>query len=89
MGISILCGSNLPGVDINWFFSNGTNIGIGNRDIYEGDFSNGTSALLFRRRTLCVGGLYICRANQTSTGRMQQRTLKVTVDSECTFTYYN
>ena len=80
--INILCGSSLPGVDINWLLPNGTKVGISDRDILEGYIANGTSALQFRRITLCISDLYICRANQTVTGMVQQRTLKVKVNSK-------
>ena len=81
-GVGALCGSNLPGVEINWLFSNGEKVGIGNRDVHEGHFANGTSILQFGLVTLCDSGLYICRANQTATGKVQQRTLKVKVNRE-------
>ena len=79
-GFDVLCGSDLPGVEINWLFPNGTKVGVGNRDVHECHFANRTSILQFGLVNLCNRGLYICRANQSATGKVQQRTFKVKVN---------
>ena len=80
---SIFCGSSLPGVEIDWFFSNGTKVGISNRNIREGHYSNGTTILQFGIISVCdTADLYTCRANQSATGKVQQRTFNIQVNCE-------
>lgn len=83
--LQIFCGSNLPGVQLDWFFSNGTKVGNNNRNIREGHFPNGTTSLQIasdRSLSPCDSGVYICRANQSEAGRAEQKSFNLTIDSE-------
>ena len=63
-------------------------MGVANLNVREGRYANDTAVLQvgrFGRITVCDAGTYICRANQTSSGRAQQRTFKVTVNSKNSF----
>lgn len=83
--IHILCGSSLEGVQLDWFFSNGTKVGNTNRNVREGHFRNGTASLQIasdRNVGPCDSGMYSCRANQSGSGRVEQRTFTLTVDRE-------
>lgn len=85
--IHILCGSSLEGVQLDWYFSNGTKVGITNRNIREGHFPNGTTSLQIasdRRVTPCDSGVYSCRARQVNneTERTEQKTFTLTVGSK-------
>ncbi len=83
--LSVFCGSSLTNVKVDWFFSNGTKVGISNRNVREGHFNNGTTVLQmgrFGRLTACDVDTYICRANQTTTGRAQQKTVTVIYNSK-------
>ena len=60
-------------------------MGNNNRNIREGHFRNGTTSLQFGSdRTLspCDSGVYTCRANQSETRRIEEKTFKLTIDSE-------
>ena len=81
----VFCGSQLSGVKFDWYFSNGTKVGTANRNVREGHFDNGTAVLQigrFGRVTSCDADTYVCRANQTATSRVQQKTFKVTYGCE-------
>ena len=61
-------------------------MGISSSHIREGHYSNGTTVLqigYLGRITVCDGGIYICRANKSSSNdnRVQQRTFKLTINS--------
>ena len=85
--INIFCGSSFPNAQLNWFYSNGTRVGVSNRHIREGHFKNGTIVLQIgneRRLTVCDADIYTCRANVTTSSgsqRGQQRTFKLTFNS--------
>jgi len=86
--LMVFCGSQQTGVNFDWFFSNGTKVGTANRNVREGHYANGTTVLQigrFGRVTWCDADTYVCRANQTATGRVQQKTFKVTY--YCEFCY--
>lgn len=83
--IHILCGTSSPGVQLDWFFSNGTKVGVSNRNVREGHFPNGTVSLQFgSHRTLspCDSGIYTCRANQSNGSRVEGKTFTLTIDSK-------
>lgn len=83
--IHILCGTSVKGVQLDWFFSNGTKVGNKNRNIREGHFRNGTASLQIasdRRLSPCDSGVYICRANQTAMRQVEQKTFTLIIDSE-------
>ena len=78
----MLCGATAEGVQLDWFFENGTKVGISNRNVRKGHFENGTASLQIasdRRLSLCDSGVYACRANQSSTGRVEQKTFTLRV----------
>ncbi len=83
--IHILCGTTIRGVQLDWFFSNGTKVGNRNRNIREGHFRNGTASLQIasdRRLSPCDSGMYICKANQTAMNQAQQKTFTLIIDCE-------
>jgi hypothetical protein len=54
---------------VDWFFSNGTKVGITDRNIREGHYANGTTVLQIandRRLSYCDAGVYTCKVNTTS-----------------------
>ena len=81
--INVYCGSNRPNVTINWYYANGTRVGVSNRYLREGHFSNGTSVLQIgngRRVSICDAGIFICQANASTNGnvQVQKRSFKLT-----------
>ena len=55
-------------------------VGISNRNIHEGHYSNSTTIGTI---SVCdTADLYSCRANQSETGRVQQRTFNIQVNCE-------
>jgi hypothetical protein len=84
--IRIFCGSGLSDVTLGWFFSNGSRVGIGRRDLREGHFPNGTAVLdigIGRRLTICDAGTYTCVANSSSRG-IHSRDFVLTINSKYT-----
>ena len=73
---------------LDWFFSNGTKVGTTNRNIREGHFENQTASLQIasdRRLSYCDSGVYACRANQSSKGRVEEKTFTLTIGGEFEF----
>ena len=88
--IHVLCGAIADGVQLDWFFENGTKVGTSNRNVREGHFENGTASLQIasnRRVSPCDAGVYACRANQSATERVEQKTFKLTVGSKFSLLY--
>ena len=82
--ISVHCDAGLSNITIDWFFSNGTQVGSQNRNVRQVKYSNGTTVLqIARGRSLgyCDGGLYMCRATSLL-GGSQERRFNLRVDSE-------
>lgn len=87
--IHVLCGATEMGVELDWFFANGTKVGTTNRNVREGHFENGTASLQIasdRNLNLCDAGVYTCRANQSSTGRIEQMTFTLIIGSKFSLT---
>ena len=66
-GINILCGTNnATHVQLDWYFPNGSRVGIVDRGFRAGHFPNGTAVLQAEdnaRISTCWGGNYTCIAN--------------------------
>ncbi len=78
--IRVLCGSSVSGVSIDWYFSNGTKVGITNRQLREAHYANGTAVLeigLGRRLNLCDAGTYVCVANKSDGGEHRREFILV------------
>ena len=83
--INVFCGSRVSNIQIDWYFPNGTKVGIANRRVREGHYPNGTTVLQIGLRsyiTVCDGGVYTCRANVTSLNKVQQKTFKLLYGSK-------
>lgn len=81
----MLCGATEDGVQLDWFFENGTKVGTTNRNVREGHFENGTASLQIasdRGLSPCDAGAYVCRANQSATGRVEQKVFNFMIGSE-------
>ena len=88
--IQVHCGTSLPNVTIDWFFGNGSKIGIADRNIREGHYPNGTTILqiaAFRRVGLCDGGVYTCVAT-TANNKVARRNFTLIIGSELLLTAY-
>ena len=81
--INIHCtSSNATHAPANWYFSNGTRIGVRDRNFRAGHFPNGTAMLQiahYRSLSYCDGGNYTCIINTTS-GHYETRTFNLVVD---------
>ena len=78
------CSTGKPNVQIDWFFENGTKVGITDRNLREGHYPNGTTVLqiaVSRRFNPCDGGVYICVANDT-VGNVERRNFSLTINSK-------
>ena len=76
-GIQVHCTvSNDPSITTtDWFFANGSKVGLVDSNFREGHYNNGTTVLqigIDRQLTYCDGGNYTCVVNTTS-GRMEKR----------------
>ena len=81
--VVVHCGVGTNETQIDWFFSNGTKVGIMNRNIREGHFQNGTALLHIgstRRLNLCDAGVYTCVAN--TSGHVERKNFTLIVNSE-------
>ncbi len=57
-------------MQIDWFAPNGKKVGIADRNMRVGHYTNGTAVLqiaAFRLLNSCDGGVYTCVANDSST----------------------
>ena len=82
--IAIHCGTGTTGVTINWYFSNGSQIGSTDRNIRQANHANGTAILQIANGRLvgyCDAGVYTCRAVSTS-GVIQERTFRLRINSK-------
>ena len=71
-------------ITTDWFFANGTKVGLVDVNFHEGHYINGTTVLHIgtgRRLTYCDGGNYTCVVNTTS-GRMQKRSFYLFIGSK-------
>lgn len=76
--------SNATSVQTNWYFPNGTVIGVVDRNFKAGHFSNGSAVLQiaeYRSLSYCDGGNYTCIANSSS-GQLERRTFMLVIDCE-------
>ena len=77
--------SNDPNITTtNWYFANGTKVGIVSSNFREGHYGNGTTVLQIgvdRRLSYCDGGNYTCVVNTTS-GRTERRSFRLTIGSK-------
>ena len=84
-GIHVHCTvSNDPSITTtDWFFANGSKVGLVDANFREGHYNNGTTVLQIgtsRRLAYCDGGNYTCVVN-TTTGRMQTRNFHLLIGS--------
>ena len=80
-----MCGTSVEGVQLDWFFSNGTKVGSTNRNVRVGHFPNGTVSLQIasdRRLSPCDSGVYTCRANLSESNQAQEKTYTVFINSK-------
>ena len=75
-----------PNTTVEWFFANGTRVGVAVRGSNVGvyKFGNGTTVLdlgIIRGLTYCEGGRYTCVVN-TTTGHSERRNFHLYVGSE-------
>ena len=71
-------------ITTDWFFANGSKVGLVDANFREGHYNNGTTVLQIgssRRLTYCDGGNYTCVVNTTS-GRMQKRSFHLLIGSK-------
>ena len=83
--VNIHCtSSNATHAPADWYYStNGTRIGVRDRNFRAGHFPNGTAMLQiahYRRLSYCDGGNYTCIINTTS-GHYETRTFNLIIDS--------
>lgn len=65
----------------DWYYTNGTRIGVRDRNFRAGHYSNGTAMLQiadYRALSYCDGGNYTCVANSTS-GAYEKRTFSLII----------
>ena len=84
-GIQVHCTvSNDPSITTtDWFFANGSKVGLVDSNFREGHYNNGTTVLQIgvgRRLTYCDGGNYTCVVNTTS-GRIEKRSFHLLIRS--------
>ena len=83
-GVNVLCTSrNTTHAPADWYYANGTRIGVRDRNFRVVHFPNGTAMLQvahYRRLSYCDGGNYTCIINTTS-GHYETRTFNLVVDS--------
>jgi hypothetical protein len=67
----------------DWFFANGSKVGLSDLNFREGHYNNGTTVLQIgvgRALTYCDGGNYTCVVNTTS-GRTERRSFHLLIRS--------
>ena len=67
----------------DWFFSNGSKVGLAGSNFREGHYNNGTTVLqigIDHWLTYCDGGNYTCVVNTTS-GRIEKRSFHLLIGS--------
>ena len=89
-GIQVHCTvSNDPSITTtDWFFANGSKVGLVDSNFREGHYNNGTTVLqigIGRRLTYCDGGNYTCVVNTTS-GSTEKRSFHLLIRSMLIFT---
>ena len=68
----------------DWFFANGSKVGLVSSNFREGHYGNGTTVLqigIGRRLSYCDGGNYTCVVNTTSS-RTEKRSFRLTIGSK-------
>ena len=74
--------SNDPSITTtDWFFANGSKVGLVDSNFREGHYNNGTTVLqigIDRQLTYCDGGNYTCVVNTTS-DRMEKRSFYLVI----------
>ena len=76
---------NTTHVTTDWYYSNGTRIGVRDRNFRAGHFSNGTSMLQiaeYRALSFCDGGNYTCIANSTVGPEYEKRTFTLIINGK-------
>lgn len=82
--IAVHCGTGTIDVMINWYFSNGSQIGSTDTNVRQAMSHEGMVILQLangRSMDYCDAGVYTCRAVSTS-GVVQERTFTLRVNSE-------
>ena len=84
-GIHVHCtvSSDPSIITTDWFFANGSKIGLSDLNFREGHYNNGTTVLQIgvdRSLTYCDGGNYTCIVNTTS-GRTEKRSFHLLIRS--------
>lgn len=82
-GLEIHCTTrNDPSIiSTDWYFANGTKVGLVDLNFREGHYGNGTTVLqigLNRRLSSCDGGNYTCVVN-TTTGHVEKRSFHLLI----------
>ena len=81
--------SNSTHAPADWFFANGTRVGVRDRNFQAGHFTNGTAVLqIANNRSLrfCDGGTYTCIVNTTS-GHFETKNFTLVINSKLTGIY--
>ena len=77
--VHIFCGTgNTTHAPADWYFSNGTRIGVRNRNFIVDYFPNGTAVLKIAETlplNYCDGGIYTCIVNTTTHFEMRNFSL--------------
>lgn len=76
--------SNYTHAPPEWFFANGSRIGVRDRNFHAGHFSNGTAVLKIaenRPLSYCDGGVYTCRVVNADSGHSQTKNFTLTINS--------
>ena len=77
--------SNNPNItSTDWFFANGSKVGIVSSNFREGHYGNRTTVLQIgvgRQLSYCDGGNYTCVVNTTS-GRTERRSFRLIIGSK-------
>ena len=76
--------SNVTFAPPQWFFTNGSRIGVRDRNFQVGQFSNGTAVLKiadYRPLSYCDGGVFICHVNNSVSGHSQEKKFTLTINS--------
>ena len=81
--------SNVTFAPPQWFFTNGSRIGVRDRNFQAGQFPNGTAVLKiadYRPLSYCDGGVFICHVNNSVSGHSQEKKFTLTINSISTQT---
>jgi hypothetical protein len=76
--------SNFTFAPPQWFFTNGSRIGVRDRNFQAGHFPNGTAVLKiadYRLLSYCDGGVFVCHVNNSVSGHSQKKKFTLTINS--------